>query len=68
MVDEPCAEEYVEVARGVLKAVETALEVTHLGRAIAESEELADVHVFLNRQGLDPPFFCWVRIHEYLNF
>jgi hypothetical protein len=49
MVYEPCAEEHVELARGLLKAVEAALEVTHLGRAIAESEGLADVHVFLNR-------------------
>jgi hypothetical protein len=48
MVDEPCAVEHVELARGLLKAAETALEVTHLGRAISESEGLADVHVFLN--------------------
>jgi hypothetical protein len=49
MVDGPCTEEHVELARGLLKAVKVALEVTDLGRAITESEGLADVHVFLNR-------------------
>jgi hypothetical protein len=49
VVDEPCTEQYVELARGLLKAVEAALEVTHLGRAIAKAEGLADVHVLLNR-------------------
>jgi hypothetical protein len=49
MVDEPRTEQHVELARGLLKAGETALEMTHFGRAITEAEGLADVHVLLNR-------------------
>jgi hypothetical protein len=40
---------HVELARGVLKSVEATLEMTHFGRAISESEGLADVHILLNR-------------------
>jgi hypothetical protein len=32
-----------------VQSVEAALEMTHFGRAITESEGLADVHVLLNR-------------------
>jgi hypothetical protein len=50
MVYEPCMELHVEPAGGgLLKAVEAALEVTHLGRAITKAEGLADIHAFLNR-------------------
>jgi hypothetical protein len=48
MVDKPGRKEHVELARGLLKAVETALEMTHFGRAISEAERLADVHVLLD--------------------
>jgi hypothetical protein len=48
MVDEPCTEEHVELAREMLKSVEAALKMTNLGRAITESEGLADVHGFLD--------------------
>jgi hypothetical protein len=37
IVDEPCTEQHVELARGLLKSVEAALEMTHFGRAITES-------------------------------
>jgi hypothetical protein len=49
MVYEPCVEEHVALARGLLKAAEATLDVAHFGRAILESEGLADIHVFLNR-------------------
>jgi hypothetical protein len=52
MVDEPRTEQHVELARGLLKSVEAALELTHFGRAITEFEWLVDVHVLLNR-GVD---------------
>jgi Co/Zn/Cd efflux system component len=45
VVDKPCTKEYVELARGLLKSAEATFEVIHLGRAISESEGLADVHV-----------------------
>jgi hypothetical protein len=48
IVDEPCTEEHVQLAGGLLQAVLATLEVTHFGRAIDEAEGLADVHVFLN--------------------
>jgi hypothetical protein len=48
MVDEPCTEEHVELAGGLLKAVEASLEVTHFGRAIAEAAGLAGAYIFLN--------------------
>jgi hypothetical protein len=48
MVNEPCTEEHVELAGGVLEAVHAAYEVTHFGCAIAEAEEVVDVDVFLN--------------------
>jgi hypothetical protein len=49
MVDEPCTEYHVQLARGLLKSVETTLEMIHFGRAITKPEGLADVHVLLNR-------------------
>jgi hypothetical protein len=49
VVDKPCTKEHIELARGLLKSIEAAFEVTHLGRAIGEGEGLADVHVFLDR-------------------
>jgi hypothetical protein len=33
VVDEPCTEQHAELARGLLKSGETALEMTHFGRA-----------------------------------
>jgi hypothetical protein len=48
VVDKPCMKEHVELARGLFQAVEAAFEVAHLGRAIRETEELADVHVLLD--------------------
>jgi hypothetical protein len=45
VVDKPCTKQHVELARGLFKSVEAALEMTHLGRAIIEAEGLADVHV-----------------------
>jgi hypothetical protein len=51
VVDEPCTEQHVELARGLLDSVEAALEMTQFGRAITEAEGLADVHVLLNRGG-----------------
>jgi hypothetical protein len=48
VVDKPCTKEHVELARGLFHAVEAAFEVTHYGRAIAEAEGLADVHVLLD--------------------
>jgi hypothetical protein len=49
MVDKPCTKQHVDLARGLFKSVEAALEMTHLGRAITEAEGVADVHVLLNR-------------------
>jgi hypothetical protein len=48
VVDKPCTKEHVEIARGLLKSVEAAFEMTYFGRAISEAEELADVHVLLD--------------------
>jgi hypothetical protein len=46
-------------------------ELLHLGY-VARWESFRGVVIFrplfLYEQGLDPPFFCWVRIHEYLIF
>jgi hypothetical protein len=47
MFDKPCTHEHVELARGLFKAVEAALEVTHVRRAINAAEGLAYVHVLL---------------------
>jgi hypothetical protein len=49
MVDKPWTNHHVELARGLFKSVEAALEMTHFRRAISEAERLADVHVLLNR-------------------
>jgi hypothetical protein len=49
VVDKPCTKEHVELARGLLKTVETTFEMTHFRRAIKEAEWLADVHVLLDR-------------------
>jgi hypothetical protein len=49
VVDKPCTKKHVELAKGLFKSVEAALEVTHSGRAISEAEGLADVYVLLNR-------------------
>jgi hypothetical protein len=48
VVDKPCTKEHVELARGLFKSVEAALEMTHLGHAISEAEGLADVHFLLD--------------------
>jgi hypothetical protein len=45
VVDKPCTEEHVELARGMFQAVEASFEVTHFGRAIIETEGLADLYV-----------------------
>jgi hypothetical protein len=48
VVDKPATKEHVELARGLFKSAEAALEMTHFGRTISEAEGLADVHVFLD--------------------
>jgi hypothetical protein len=48
MVDKPCTEQHVELARGLFESVEATLEVTHFRRAISEAEGLANVHVLLD--------------------
>jgi hypothetical protein len=48
-VDEPCTEQHVELARGLLESVEATLEMTDFRRAFIEAEGLANVHVLLNR-------------------
>jgi hypothetical protein len=48
VVDKPCTEQHVNLARGLFQSVEAAFEVTHFGRAIREAEGLADVHVLLD--------------------
>jgi hypothetical protein len=48
IVDKPCTEEHVELARGLFQSVEVTFEVTHFGRDIREAEGLADIHVLLD--------------------
>jgi hypothetical protein len=48
VADKPCPKGHVELARGLLKSVEAAFEMTHFGRAISEAKGLADVHVLLD--------------------
>jgi hypothetical protein len=49
VVDKPCTKQHVELARGLFKYVEAALEMTDFGRAIREAEGLADVRVLIKR-------------------
>jgi hypothetical protein len=46
--DKPCTKEHVELARGLFKSIEAAIEMTRFGRASTEAEGLADVHVLLD--------------------
>jgi hypothetical protein len=48
VVDKPCTKKHVELARGLLKTVEAAFEMTRFGHATNKAEGLADVHVLLD--------------------